>query len=139
MSGSDGDLISGDLGERVDRAAVGKGIQQMIVALDTTGMNTDALHRVLDIVLGDGVMWDGVMKELERLRTGMQALTTEMQAVKSETQTVKAEMQTVKAEMQTLKVETHARCETSVEMLWMLRIVLVIAVAFAAVYGWQVW
>ena len=125
MPSDDGDLISGDLGQGVDRAAVGKGIQQMIVALDTAGMNTDALRRVLDIVLGDGVMWDGVMKELERLRTGMQNLTTEMQ--------------TLKQEVRVLQSEMYARRETTVEMLWMLRIVLLIVVAIAAVYGWQVW
>lgn len=126
MSSAGDDLISGDLGSGVDRAAVGKGIQQMIVALGDAGqLNSDMLRKVLDIVLGDGILWDGVMKELERLRAGMQTLT--------------AEMQTLKTEVKTLQTEMHERRETSAEILWTLRITLGLIVVFLAVYVWQVW
>ena len=123
---SGGDLVIGELGDNVDRVALGKGIQQMIVALGDAGrLDTETLRKVFEIVLGDGVQWDGVMQDLKRLRGSVEQLANKVS--------------TLETKVNTLQTEMHNRRETSAEILWTLRITLGLVVAIVAVYIWQVW
>lgn len=120
-----GDGATGDIGDRASRIALGKDIQQMIVALgEGGGRDSDALNKVLRIVLGDGLQWDGVMQELKRLNERILSLTTEVQ--------------TLKQEVKTMKSELEERRETSAQMLLLLWVVLGMVALIAAVYLWQV-
>lgn len=119
-------MVTGELGDNVDRVALGKGIQQMIVALGDAGrLDTETLHKVFEIVLGDGVQWDGVMQDLKRLRGSVEQLANKVS--------------TLETKVNTLQTEMHNRRETSNEILWTLRITLGLVVAIVAVYIWQVW
>lgn len=122
-TGSDGAI--GDIGDKASRIALGKDIQQMIVALgEGGGRDSDALNKVLRIVLGDGLQWDGVMQELRRLNGQILSLTTEVQ--------------TLKQEVKIMKSELEERRETSAQMLLMLRVVLGLVALIAVVYIWQI-
>lgn len=121
-TGSDGAI--GDIGDKASRIALGKDIQQMIVALgEGGGRDSDALNKVLRIVLGDGLQWDGVMQELRRLNGQILSLTTEVQ--------------TWQQEVKIMKSELEERRETSAQMLLMLRVVLGLVALIAIVYIWQ--
>jgi len=119
-----GDGVSGEVGDRASRVALGKDIQQMIVALNDSGIRpeSDTWHKLIEIVLGDGVKWNGVMQELERLDQRLINLTTEVT--------------TLKTEVKTLRNEMDQRKETSREMLWMLRLVLAGVSVLAVAYVW---
>lgn len=119
------DYIAGAIGDDADRVLVGKGIQQMIAVLgDQAGrMDNDTIRRMIEIVLGDGISWDGVMQELRRVRKDIEDLTTEVK--------------TLKQEVSTMKAEQSERRETSREIVLMLRVVLIAVIAIAVVYLWQ--
>ncbi len=132
-TGSDGAI--GDIGDRASRIALGKVIQQMIVALDGVGgRDGDALSRVLRIVLGDGVKWNGVMQELERLGETVKNLTDKMIALEEK---LTNKVATLEKTVNSLQSDMHDRKETSQKMLWMLSAVLTLVIAIAVVYIWQ--
>ncbi len=132
-TGSDGAI--GDIGDRASRIALGKDIQQMIVALDGVGgRDGDALSRVLRIVLGDGVKWNGVMQELERLGETVKNLTDKMIALEEK---LTNKVATLEKTVNSLQSDMHDRKETSQKMLWMLSAVLTLVIAIAVVYIWQ--
>ena len=120
----DNDEVTGGVGDSASRVALGKDIQQMIVALDgnTSRADGETLRKVLAIVLGDGLSWDGVMQDLRRIRELVANLT--------------GEVQTLKQEVRALQVEIDERRETSHEMLWTLRIVLAVVSVLALAYMW---
>jgi hypothetical protein len=122
-----GDGVKGDVGQHADRVALGKDIHQMIVSLGESGFRADAdtWRKLMDIVLGDGVAWDGVMQDLRRLRESVQSLTNKVATLEQKVSDLKAEMD-----------ERH---ETSNQMIWMLRLVLALVVVMAAVYVSQAW
>ena len=128
-----GDGTIGEVGESASRVALGKDIQQMIVALGESGerVDNDALSKVLRIVLGDGVKWNGVMQELERLGESVKSLTDKMIALEEKLTT---KVTTLEKTVNLLQSEMHERRETSAEMLWMMRVILGVVTVLAIAY-----
>lgn len=122
-----GDGVKGDVGQHADRVALGKDIHQMIVSLGESGFRADAetWRKLIDIVMGDGIAWDGVMQDLRRLRDSVQTLTNRVA--------------TLEQKVSDLKIEMDERHETSNQMIWMLRLVLALAAVMSATYLLQAW
>lgn len=66
-----GDRVSGDLGDGVFGSAVGKDIANQNVRIDLGSRSPQELQRVVDIVLGDGFRWDGIVKEIQRVEESL--------------------------------------------------------------------
>lgn len=66
-----GDSIDGRLGDGVRGSAVGKDISNQNVRIDLGSRTPQELQRVVDIVLGDGFRWDGIVKEIQRVEESL--------------------------------------------------------------------
>lgn len=124
-TGSTGqDYISGSLGKEAGANAVGKDIQHVSVNLgDRSPQEAAAILRQLNqAVFGDGLGWDGVVRQLRELQREVERLATQVT--------------TLQNEMHTLKQQMSGRKETSRQMLVLLWVVAAMMLVLMGIALW---
>lgn len=88
------DYIEGNLGSDAGSNAVGKDIQHVSVNLgDRSPQEAAAILRELNkAVFGDGLGWDGVVRQLRELQREVERLSTTVTTLQNELQSVKEQM-----------------------------------------------
>lgn len=113
MTGTSGrDLVSGTLGDEVDRAVVGKGIQQINLQLGdkSTAEVVDVLRRLQTAVYGD-------------MEAGMAGLVRRLELIQEEVKQLTAQMKSLQGKVVILEERLEQRSETSHAMLFLLYVI----------------
>lgn len=113
MTGTSGrDLVSGTLGEEVDRAVVGKGIQQINLQLGdkSAAEVVDVLRRLQTAVYGD-------------MEAGMAGLVRRLELIQEEVKQLTAQMKSLQGKVVILEKQLEQRSETSHAMLFLLYVI----------------